>query len=227
MLCRAPPDSERRKGHGGRDVAAQAVLRRLRDVIHVRKLVVALVDARRAAEVVDREGREPALAEPQAELLVEPVEAPHVREDDDPGSSRHLRRREERGEPVPVGRLEHEIVVRDGRAGDAGDRGRGVGLVAHAVTIVRDWTACGPRRARPWSPAVESSDATGAARRSTGAPIRRCRHRRAAMLRATRRRERPRPRRPRRRHDAEAIREAGDRRRRAGSRWRARRRGSR
>ena len=91
-----------------------------------------LRDAGRAAEVVEGDGGDAALGEPECELLVEAVEAANVGEDDDACVRRARRARGEGGEAVPVGRFEDEILVRDGGAGDGRDRRRGVVLEAHA-----------------------------------------------------------------------------------------------
>jgi len=47
----------------------------------------------------------------RSQLLVEAVEAAHVRKDDDPDPGRFVRCREEGGEAVPVAGLQHEVVV--------------------------------------------------------------------------------------------------------------------
>ena len=74
-------------------VRLDAVGRRLRDVIHVREVVVALRDARGAAEIVDRDGRVTALGEAQRELLVEVVQPADVGKDDDPRPARLVGKR--------------------------------------------------------------------------------------------------------------------------------------
>ena len=105
---------------------------------HVLELVVALGDARRAAEVVERDGRVAALREAKCELLVEAVEAADVGEDDDARFARLVGQRGEGGEAVAVRRVQHQLLVRDGGAGDDGDRRRGVVVEAHRT---RDDTA--------------------------------------------------------------------------------------
>ena len=105
-------------------------------MVHERELVVALADAGRAAEVVDREGRVAAFREPEAELLVEGVEPAYVRKDDDTDTPSLDRPREEGSEPIAVTGLEHEVVVRDRRTRDGRYRRPGVWLVAHAGTIL-------------------------------------------------------------------------------------------
>jgi hypothetical protein len=104
-------------------------------VRRVLEVVVALADAGRAAEVVDRDGRVAALREPQRELLVEAVEPADVREDDDARMRLAVGRRHERGELVPVGGAQDDVVVRDGRAGDDRDGRRRVGVEAHATSL--------------------------------------------------------------------------------------------
>ena len=119
-------------------VGLHAVVGRLLDVRHVLEVVVALRHAGGAAEVVERDRGVPALGEPQRELFVEVVEAAHVREDHDAGGRRVFGRREERRELVAVGRRQHEVVVRDGRAGDPRDRRLGVEVEAHGcLTLLR------------------------------------------------------------------------------------------
>jgi hypothetical protein len=100
-------------------------------MLPIRELVVPLSDAGRAAEVVDRDRRDPPLGEAERQLLVEPVEAADIREDDDPGAARRLRKREERREPRPVARLELEVAMVDRRARDDRDGRLGVVLEAH------------------------------------------------------------------------------------------------
>src|SRR5262245_30079393 len=98
---------------GGGDVVLYAGLGCLGDVVHVRKGVVALVDACRPAEVVDGDGSYPTLGEAECELLVEAVEASDVWKDHDPDAGRPVGHRGKGGEAVSVGRLEHEILVPD------------------------------------------------------------------------------------------------------------------
>ena len=121
--------------HASGDVGPDSLRRRLLDVVHVRELVVALGGAGGAPEVVERDGGDPALGEAQRELLVEAVEAADVRQDHDTRACRLVGRRRERGEAVPVGRLEDEVVVRDRRPGDDGDRRQRFELEAHGVKI--------------------------------------------------------------------------------------------
>jgi hypothetical protein len=132
---------------GSADVPLDPLRRRLRDVIRVREVVVALRDAGRAPEVVERERSEAALGEPERELLVEAVEPPDVRQDDDAHARAVVGEREERGELRPVGRREDDVLgANRGAAGDRGDRRDGVELEAHP--------------SRPYS-----ADCLGAARR--------------------------------------------------------------
>jgi hypothetical protein len=95
-------------------VGLNSVRRRLREVLHVLEVVASLADARRPAEVVDRDSGDPALGEAQRDLLVEAVEASHVGEDDDAGAARLVRVRGEGCEARAVRRLEHEVLVRYG-----------------------------------------------------------------------------------------------------------------
>ena len=100
-------------------------------VWHVLEVVVPLLDAGGAAEVVERDRRVAPLGKAQRELLVEAVEAADVGEDDDADAARLVGQRRKGREPVAVRRLEHEILVRDGRAGDDGDRRGRVVVEAH------------------------------------------------------------------------------------------------
>ena len=104
-----------------------------RHVVRVREVLVALSDPGRAPEVVDRDGRDALLAEPEGELLVEVVQAADVGKDDDAAAGRRVGAGRERREPRPVGGLEHEVVVRDRRARDRRDRRAGVGVVTHGA----------------------------------------------------------------------------------------------
>ena len=116
---------------GSGRVGLDALLGRLLDVLHVLEVVAALLDAGRSPEVVERERRVAALGEAEGELLVEPVQPTDVGEDHDPGRGRLVRGRQERGEAVSVTRLQHQVIVRDGGAGDDGDRRDRVELEAH------------------------------------------------------------------------------------------------
>jgi hypothetical protein len=118
------------------DIRLHAFRGRLLHVRHVLEVVPALLYAGGAAEVVDRDRRHAALGEAERELLVEAVQPANVRQDDDAAVARLVRRREERGEACPVRRLEHEVVVRDGRARDRRDRRERIELEAHRATIV-------------------------------------------------------------------------------------------
>ena len=123
-------------GDGGGDVGLDRRGIGLRDVIHVRELVVALADAGGAAEVVERDRGEAALGEAQRELLVEAIQPAHVGEHDDPDRGGVVRRRRERCEARPVGGFEDEILVRDRRAGDARNGRQGVQVEAHDRSLV-------------------------------------------------------------------------------------------
>ena len=136
------------------------------DVLRVREVVVALADAGRAAEVVDRDRRVPALGEAQRELLVEAVEAAHVGQHDDARRGRLLGRGRERGEAVAVGRLEHEILVRDRRAA----RRPGSAAASRARSTCAD-----PTQAAVGSPAWRCSNRASSARTSSSGGARGCR----------------------------------------------------
>ena len=106
----------------------------LLDVRHVLELVAAPGDARRPAEVVDRERVDAVLGEPQRELLVVGMQAADVGEDQDPGAGHLGRARPERPEPVAVLRLEHQLGRIERAAGDRDDRGTGIEIEAHAAS---------------------------------------------------------------------------------------------
>ena len=106
------------------------------DVLHVVEVVVALRHARRPAEVVEGNGGIAALGEAECELLVEAVEPTHVRQDHDAGRRPFVGKCTERGELVAVRSLEHELVVRDGRARDNGDRRQRVEVEAHGSKTI-------------------------------------------------------------------------------------------
>ena len=116
---------------GGGNIRLDLLGRHGLDVRRVLEVLVALLGARRAPEVVDRERRVAALGEAQRQLLVEAVQPAHVRKDHHAGLRRLLGRGQEGGEAVAVARLEHEVVVRDRRAGDDRDRRQGIELEAH------------------------------------------------------------------------------------------------
>jgi Regulator of chromosome condensation (RCC1) repeat len=126
---------------GGPDVGLDRVLRRLGHVVRVREVVVALADARGAAEVVERHRRDPTLAEAERELLVEAVEPTNVGQDYDAGAARLVGKRGESGEAVPVGGLEHEVLVRHRRAGDRPHGRERVELEAHRAHFERSLSA--------------------------------------------------------------------------------------
>ena len=121
---------------GRGDVGLDLLGRRRLDVRPVLEVLAALLDAGRAPEVVERERRVAALGEAQRQLLVEAVQPADVRKDHDARLRRLLGRRQEGCETVPVARLEHEVVVRDGRARDDRDRRRGVEVEAHGRDAV-------------------------------------------------------------------------------------------
>ena len=86
----------------GGDVGLDAGRGRPLHVLHEGEVVVALADAGRPPEVVDRHRVVAALGEAEGELLVEAVEAAHVREYDDARPRRLVRDGGERGQLVPV-----------------------------------------------------------------------------------------------------------------------------
>src|SRR4029079_4979167 len=96
--------------------------RRLLHVWPVLEVLAALRPPGGASEVVEGDGREAAFREAQRELLVEAVEAPDVREDDDPDLGRLLGRGCKRGEPVAVRSLERQVLVRDRSAAENRNR---------------------------------------------------------------------------------------------------------
>jgi hypothetical protein len=86
-------------------------------MLRVLEVVSALGHAGGSSEVVDRERVVTAFGEAKCQFLVETVEPPDVREDDDTDSVGVVRGRFERGEAVSVCRHELEVVVGDGGAG--------------------------------------------------------------------------------------------------------------
>jgi hypothetical protein len=115
------------------DVRLHAFGRRLVDVLAVGEVVVALADAGRPPEVVDRDRVVAALGEAERQLLVEAVDAADVRQDHDSDAGGVIGRGGEGRQPRPVGGLEHEPVVRHGRSGDHRNRRQRVQLEAHAA----------------------------------------------------------------------------------------------
>jgi hypothetical protein len=85
----AEADGEDRAGtrpealDGGADIGLDSLPGRLRDVRRVLEVVAPLRRARRPTEVVDRDRVEAALGEAEGKFLVEAIEPPNVREDDD------------------------------------------------------------------------------------------------------------------------------------------------
>ena len=139
-VAAAPAEADREHGLGAaltqvrdtrRDVGLHVRRRRLLDMRHVLEVVAAFLDAGRPPEVVEREPGVPALREPQRQFFVEPVEAADIGQDHDADRARVIRSREECGEPVPVGSLEKEVVVRNGRPRYRRDRRCGVEVEAH------------------------------------------------------------------------------------------------
>src|SRR5947207_5117325 len=122
-------------GDAGGDVGLHRRRRRLVYMRPVFELLVALRRTRGPAEVVECDRGDAALGEAQGELLVEAVEATDVREDHDADLRRLVGRRRKGGEGVAVGRLQSQILVRDGRAADDRNRRRGVEVEAHAWSL--------------------------------------------------------------------------------------------
>jgi len=106
----------------------------------------------RFAAPAERHGRDPTLGETQCQLLVEPVEAAHVREDDDADLAGLVRSRREGRKAVAVGRLEDEILVGDGGAANRRDRRNGVELEAHGSASLSPSKDGG----LPWAPSRAS-----------------------------------------------------------------------
>jgi hypothetical protein len=100
-------------------------------VLPVGEVIPALADTGCSAEVVDRNRGDATLGEAQRELFVEAVQAANVGENRDPVARGRFRDGGERRKPRPVSRLEDEIPVRDGGAGDGGHRRLGIELEAH------------------------------------------------------------------------------------------------
>ena len=135
----AEPDGEDRFGallaqprEGGADVVADALGRRLVDVLTEWEVVVALGDPRRTAEVVDRDRVEAALREAQRELLVEGVQPAYVGQDHDADPRRRFRLGRERHERRAVGGAQRQGLVRYRGARDRRHRGPGIEVEAHA-----------------------------------------------------------------------------------------------
>jgi hypothetical protein len=114
------------------EIALHACDGRLGRVLPVVEVLAALADARRAAEVVERDRRVAALGEAERELLVEAVEPADVGEDRDADACWFIRGRHERGEAVAVAPLENEVVVGHRGTAEHRDRRRRVQLEAHA-----------------------------------------------------------------------------------------------
>src|SRR5207244_10098670 len=83
----------------------------LRKVLRVVEVVAAFCSSGRAAEVVERDRRKPALGKSKRELLVEAIEPANVREDHDADPGRLVRPGGEGRDAVPVTGLEDESVV--------------------------------------------------------------------------------------------------------------------
>ena len=80
-------------------------------MIHVVEVVASLRYAGGAPEVIERNSSDAALGKSQRQLLVEAVEATHVREDHHADVSPFVRFRRESGEAVAVPCLQHKILV--------------------------------------------------------------------------------------------------------------------
>ena len=117
---------------GSADIGLNSCGRRLLDVFHVLEVVIALCGTGRAAEVIERHSRDPTLGKTQCQLLVEPVETAHVREDHDTDLAGLVWRRREGRKAVPVVRLEDDVLMRDSGAADCRNRRDGIKLEAHA-----------------------------------------------------------------------------------------------
>ena len=126
----------------GADVGLDSLLGRLRDVRGVVEVVAPLRRARRPTEVVDRDRVEAALGEAEGKLLVEAIEPPNVREDDDADPVGLVGGRLEGCEAVAVGRLELDVIVRDRSAGNSGDRRQRVEVEANGTQPVGGVRSC-------------------------------------------------------------------------------------
>ena len=123
----------------------------------------------RTPEVVDRDGVVAALSETHCELFVEAVQAAHVGQDDD-AECRSARRvsPENAAKRLPSRRVEHEVVVRDRRARDDGDRRQGVEVVAHGRPTLTFLAFLNRRLSNPVyddrsAPGVRAADRAGVA----------------------------------------------------------------
>ncbi len=132
----------RRSGLGGAEecgtranVGRDAGPRRPSDVIHVLEVVAALDRARGPAEVVDRDGVDTVLREPERELLVEGVQAADVGQDHRARAGRLRRACPECAEARAVVRVEGDPGRVEGAPGDRRDRRPGIGVEAHRVIL--------------------------------------------------------------------------------------------
>ncbi len=133
----APPSGDRRYATPAATSACTPSRGGLVDVRHELELVVALLGARSASEVVDRDGGVPALGEAERQLLVETVEAADVGEHDHAHAAGLVGRSGKRGEAVAVGGFEDEVAMRDGRARERRDWRKRVRLEAHRTPSSR------------------------------------------------------------------------------------------
>ena len=100
-------------------------LRRLRlgHVLHKREVFAALVHARGAAEVVNRDAVDAFLREPERQLFVEAEQPAYVRQHDDSRARVIVGAGEEGSELRPIGRLKDEVLGLNSRARHGRDGG--------------------------------------------------------------------------------------------------------
>jgi hypothetical protein len=87
--------------------------------------------SRRPTEVVDGEGIDTALREPQRQLLVERVEPAYVGQDHDPGTARRRRAGPVRRERVAVGARDLDRLAVERTTRDRDDRRSTIEVMAH------------------------------------------------------------------------------------------------
>ena len=121
---------------GGR-VGGDAFGRRRADMRPEVELGVAFAVARRAAEVVDRDGVDADLGEADGKLFVKAEEAAHIGQDHHPGAVRRFGLGVEGGELDAVGGGERQIFNIDRRPGDRCNRGQRFKSVAHRLVPLR------------------------------------------------------------------------------------------
>ena len=100
-------------------------LRRLRlgHVLHKREVFAALVHARGAAEVVNRDAVDAFLREPERQLFVEAEQPAYVRQHDDPWTCGFAGAGEEGSELCPIGGLKDEVLGVNSRPRNGHDCG--------------------------------------------------------------------------------------------------------